>query len=346
MSTVNMKAWYEANADKLTELKEQYLQSVTEDEDLLGGTVNENGISTITIGHELPFKPWANIFLDPVDELSSAFRKASFELPEKPGILDGDYKLDKYRVHVFSDIRLDSFEDRLNGIYSNFTPGTDYSISTVTGTLAEQVVEATMEKGYDRDIEDLTTAMDAEANDWAAEGYTRAPGALAYELSELADRFDRDHFNRTEAVFGSMAQICQKNIQDAFENGISIEDLHMDFAIAYSELSKVFIGSQVDAYVAEIDKRVKEHKAQLALLGEYYRAIGLDTEADIKKHELELSLRTEGLNAFIDATNSFIDSKANLIMEQIKLAQNVAEGFGGIFASYGSLFTGVSYEEA
>lgn len=337
--SVNHSELRASAAEELRAAKEDFLKKLRADETY----IDANGDNIVPdMEKYFPFKPFVDINLSPVDGLADDLEDAGFDLPQKPSALN-NLNIDKYRRHVFEDTRLDGFEDKLNAIYSGFTTPTAYRFNTET--LEEAIQTAFYQYQYDRDEEDLRTAIEQEAAEWAEDGYCLAPGAMAYEVSQKINAFDRQRTEKTEDVFNGLAQTVQKNIQWSIENGVAIEQLHMDFAIKYSELSKTFIDSAVDAYIAEIEKRIDEQRAQLMKIDELVKAHGLDTRADIKKHELELSERTARLAAYVGGFNAYISNEAGLIQEKIKLAQNIANGYGGIFASYGSKFSGVTYEE-
>lgn len=337
MATVDMQAWYQENSSKLSDLKEQFIDAMLEDESFFWLWGNK-----VVQKHVLKWKPSQLINLKPIDDLIVEINNADFTLPTKPAGLQ-NLQIDKFRTHVFDDKRLDKMESLLNGIYSNFSVPGAYDFNGQP--LREQIQAAFYDYQYLRDREVVIDQIDTLANEWAADGYTHAPGALAYGVSQVVNDHDRRRTDATAGVFKELAQHAQQNIQWAFENGIGIEELHMDFAIKYSELSKVFIQTLVDAYICEIDKRIDEQRTSLLYLDELTKGISLDLEADIKKYELELKERGARLGAYIQATNTYIEAEAGKIVEQLKLATNISEGYGGIFASYGSMFTGISYEE-
>lgn len=339
MAKVDMKAWYEANAEKLEQLKEQFVAAMLAEEDFfeIGGDEAQ-----AIYDHELKFRPEMLIALERIDDLKGALGKADFDLPNKPSEMDPD-KIERHKRHVFDDSRLDGFEEKLKSVYDGFKAPTAFQFSNQS--IEEAIQSAFYDYHYDRDKEALSRKVDDIAAQWAADGYEMAPGSMGHAISEEANAFDRQRSDQTKGIFGDLAQTVQQNIQWSIENGFKIEDLHMDFAIKYSELSKVFIQSSVDAYIAEIEKRLAEQRAQIDLIKAQTKSMGLDVKADITKHKLELSERTARLAAYTQATNTFMDTEAGSIIEELKLAQNIAEGYGGIFSSYGSLFTGISYEE-
>jgi hypothetical protein len=339
MAKVDMKAWYEENALKLEQLKEQFVAAMLAEEDFfdIGGEDYK-----AVYDHDLKFRPQMLIALDRVDDLKSELGKADFDLPNKPSEMDPD-NIERHKRHVFDDSRLDGFEAKLKSVYDGFKAPTAYQFSNQS--LEEAIQSAFYDYQYHRDLDALEGRIDDIAAQWAADGYEMAPGSMGNAIAEEANAFDRKRSDQTQGVFGDLAQTVQQNIQWSIENGFKIEDLHMDFAIKYSELSKVFIQSSVDAYIAEIEKRLAEQRAQIDLIKAQTKSMDLDVKADITKHKLELSERTARLAAYTQATNTFMDTEAGSIIEELKLAANIAEGYGGIFSSYGSLFTGISYEE-
>lgn len=346
MATVNMKDWYTKLDAKLVELKEKFTQTMVDDEEFFETWGENEANAEIVIdgpvfGHGLEWKDELKINLAPVDQLVSAISAVKFTLPDKPAaLLNGN--IERHRTHIFSDARLDGFERALNAIYGKVQVPSAYSINA--RPLSEQVQAAMYDYHYRRDREVLVDQIDTLANEWAGDGYNMAPGALGYGVSQLVNDHDLRRTETTAEIFKELATLVQRNIQYAFEHGISIEALHMDFTIEYSEVTKTYIEASVDAYIAEIEKRIAEHRAGLMRFDTLLKAISLDSEADIKKHELELRENQARLSAFVSATNQLIEADASKIIEQLRLATNLSEGYGGLFASYGSIFTGVSYE--
>lgn len=347
MAAVDMKAWYTQLEAKLLELKEKFIESMVDDEeffDTWGSDPAEAEISITgpTFGHGIEWRDELKFNLKPVNNLVRQIEALRLALPEKPAaLLNGT--VERNRTHIFSDARLDNMETALRNIYASVQIPSNYDL---TGqSLTEQIQAVLYDHHYHRDREQLIDQIDTLANEWAGDGYNRAPGALGYGVSQIINDHDLRRTESTAAIFKDLANQVQQNIQYAFEHGISIEALHMDFTIEYSEISKVYIEAAVNAYIAEIDKRSAEQRASLLLFDETIKALSLDTEADIKKHQLELSENQARLSAYVTATNQFIEAEAAKIVEQLRLANNLSEGFGGIFASYGSMFTGVSYEE-
>lgn len=339
MPTVDMQAWYETNKEALADLKRKFIEAMLEDEAFFDWGEGQEAL----YDHELDFKGAMEIAIKPVDDLMSELGNIDFALPRKPAEMSTD-NIERYKVHVFDDQRLDAFESKLSGIFSNLSTPNAFVFGNY-GSTAEGIQAAFYDYQYKRDLEDVEDSIDDLASAWAAEGYLAAPGAFGHEVAAKLNEFDRGRVGKTENVFSDLANVVQKNIQWSIENGVKIETLHMDFAIKYSELSKVFVQSAVDAYIAEIDKRLSEQKAQTLKIDALVKSMALDVKVDIAKNELELKERTERLNSFTQATNTYIDNGAGNIIEELRLAANISEGYGGIFSSYGSLFTGISYEE-
>jgi hypothetical protein len=339
MAKVDMKNWYETNEEKLLELKNNYIEAIEVDQDFFTfGDGDNNAI----VDHELDFKANKLHALKPVDDLIAELSKVKFIPPKKPDDIDSD-SIQRFKEHVFDDSRLDKFESQLKAVYSAFSSPSEFKFNQET--MVEAIQSAFYDYQYDRDKESLYNKVDAVAAQWAAAGYFVAPGAMEAQIADEIDNFDKQRVGKTENVFQNLAQVVQENIKQSIENGTQIESLHMDFAIKYSELSKVFITSHIDAYVAEIEKRLAEQKAQMMKIDSLTQGMDLDADADIVKNKLELHERTARLNAYIQATNTYIDMEAGKTVEELKLATNIADGFGGIFSAYGSMFTGISYEE-
>ena len=337
MGKVDMKKLYEATAERIEELEDDFIDAIEADEDFFKYGDEDRAVYK----HKLLHRGSLEIALESIDDLKGELSKVKYIAPTKPEKLVGD--IERYKTHVFDDARLDGFEAKLKSIFGGFKSPTAFSLTGMD--FATSIQDAFYSFHYARDFEDLVKKIDDNAAQWAADGYEMGPGSMGHDHAEMANQFDRERDAKTSGVFGELAGIVQQNIQWSIENGVQIEDLHMDFAIAYSELSKVFIQSEVDAYIAEIDKRISEQAAQISIIDALTKAQGLDVQADIAKNTLELKERTARLNAYTQATNTYIDTEAGSIIEELKLAANIAEGYGGLFASYGSMFTGISYEE-
>jgi len=333
---INNEKYETEYSDKLAELREEFETYLLADSDY----IYKNGDDIVYEPKDM-FKMPMVISLKSVRELSDAIQGIGFTLPTKPALLDAS-TIQRYNTHIFDDARLDQFETDLRAIYGNFTIPDAYRFNAES--LQDAIQTSLYTRGFALDTDDMESKIDDMAGEWAADGYLRPPGAMAHEIGEEIGKLDRKRTGQTENIFTALAKTVQQNIQWSFENGISIEKLHMDFTLRFSELSKELIGAATDAYIAEITKRRQELEASLKKVDTEVKAMALDVEADIKKNELELSENSARLQSYVSSMNSFIDSEAQLIIEKIKLGKSIADGYGAIFGAYGAGHTGISIQ--
>lgn len=346
---VDLAEWQRGYTSKLEGLQTQVTDLIDTDSEYLAELGSEkssldffargiyDGDAIITEFKDT-FKNELSIALDSITDVQTTINNIVYIKPDKPSILVNP-TITRYDTHVFSDNRLDGFEIACRDLYSTFNNPTAFTFNS------ESTLEAIQTALYDYELglDEIDVQQDIEkiASKWASNGYTQVSGAMSYDIGLRLAAFDKDRTGKTRDIFKGLAGIIEQNLQWSFENGISIEKLHADFANQYSSLSKQIIGSAVDAYVAEVQKRVQDLEAQLTYTNFYAKAKKLRLDKQSKEFELELKENAARLSAYVNNVNTFIQAQSNIVLKQIQLGENIANGYSAIFNANASSFTGI-----
>ncbi len=326
---------------EMEDLREEVLRSVEEDESFL------NNYERIIVPNPRDtFRNAINISIDSIDTINTLLQNSletviSYQMPEKPAILTSE--IIREDGHVFDEDRLKETAAALRNVYSSIEQNSGYSFSN--GSITEAIQEAMYSIGYDIQKEELKAEVNSMAYRWAADGYEQAPGSLSFEISEAVNKMNQDRTERTSDVFGSLAKIVQSNAQWAFENGVAIEKLHMDFAAEHSKLQFIAIENATKAYVAEIEKIKSEIKAPILNVASIVKAARIDNTSSKAEQELKLKDAINNLNTYVSTYGARISGEAEYVGQKISVSENIAKAYAAIFDTYGSLFTGVAIEE-
>jgi len=336
---VNVSSLWDAQANAIRDAQSDFLNAINQDEAFVstyGSLFALDDSVAETFENALTFS------IAKVDEVTTAIDGLNFTIPDRPPILDA-FQNERYKNHIYDDGSLNNFQKVIKDIYNQFSLGTGYSFNQET--IENAINTALYDEGFELDTDDLTQEVNNIAAKWASDGYLAPTGAMTYDITTMLGKYDRQRTEKTNNIFIELSKTIQQNLQWAFENGISLEKLHMDFAIKYAEVAKVIISAAVDSYIAEIEKRTSELKASISYIGEFVKVSKLSQDADIKANEFLLQQNLARLGTFISTSTANVEAQANLVLENIKLASNIAEGYGSLFVAHGGRFTGIRHEE-
>lgn len=211
----------------------------------------------------LPYLSWFNFSQTPTFEPQRAGVISISDLPTlKQAILNIDLSNDsltKYRSHIWQATDLDTLQNKLM----------EYIESGGVG-IEQAVQDAIFNQGRERDLQILRDKMDLAGARTGAKG-CRYPNSMTkaeqrVALSEYG--YGKEDLNRE--ITKIMADLAQKNVQFAIQAGISVEQLHSDFAIKYSALyldnAKLIIDkfrTEQEAYVSEFEGTLRGILANL-----------------------------------------------------------------------------------
>ncbi len=331
---VDLVAWSNSVAADLAAAKDDFLSALEADKSFIN-TYD----SYIVFDPQSMFRAPMTIALQGLDDLSSRLAALDYEAPAKPASL-ANPDLSAATGALFASTDLDGLLTSFSSAYSLLS-----GVAVAGGEGLDIVTKRYVERGLAQRRSDLTDRADALAARWAQSGYSTAPGALTKQISALCSEMDQQYAASLDGTYAKLVGAVQGNLQSAFENGIAIEKLHMDFTARYGQLMRPAIERDVEAFATEIRKRKQDVLAQMEALDLAIRSAQADHERDRAKVELELSEQSARLQQSITATASHIQAEADLIGKKVALASNIASGFQSLFTSYGSTFTGISLEQ-
>jgi len=337
----NLESVRQEVGDKLEDMRDELAQYVTTEERFIN---NYDGF--FTYDHNIGFQGKIHIALDSLDSIHAILDKSleaviNYDLPERPPILDSE--IDRYNEHVYSDSRLNFLDNSMHDLYSSIEKNTGYDIGY--GSKEESIVAAKVKLGFQQKNKELIDVIEDLGYEWSSDGYELPPSALSYYATKKIYESNKERRSKTEYVFNELMLKIESNVKEAFTLGASIEDLHMDFAIKFSELQFLEIENATKAYIAQIEKIIDEIEAPLLNIASIIKAARIDVSANYEEYSLKLDEAIGNLQAYVTAQNALISSEAGYLKQKVDLSISAAKAYGSIFTSYGSLFTGIALEE-
>ncbi|WP_243373615.1 hypothetical protein [Geotalea sp. SG265] len=211
----------------------------------------------------LPYLSWFNFSQTPTFEPQRAGVISIADLPKlKQALLNIDLSndsLEKYRSHIWQGADLDTLQNKLM----------EYVQTSGVG-IEQAVQDAIFNQGRERDLQAMRDAMDLAGARTGAKG-CRYPTSMTKALQrEVLTTYQNNKNDLNREIVKTIADLAQKNVQLSIQAGISIEQLHSDFAIKFSALSldnsRLIIEKfrvEQEAYIAEFEGTLRGILANL-----------------------------------------------------------------------------------
>lgn len=267
----------------------------------------------------------------------------TFDIPPLPDELEDDIVRDL--GHVFESDQLDQMSDMFADVYNQSIGNSGYSYDGMPADKISAISTALYTKGFDTDAADLERDVDTVANHWSSDGYDVAPGALSFDVSELIAKFDRSRESRNTSPASMLANAIQSNIQTAYENGYSIEALHVDFTIKFNNAKYERVDALIKAYIGEVEKIQMEIRASTINISHILKAANVDTKRSIEEVKLNLDRELGHLQSWVSVSGKQISTRADVLNERIKLIEQTTTGYLSLFGTYASMFGAVAIQE-
>ncbi len=289
-----------------------------------------------------------DIVINSLDSVETLLQEAingiiDFDIPEKPQ--EFNESIEREVEHVFESEQLDQMSEYFSIIYNQPLGNSGYSYPDMPTDKIGAISKALLTQEYDLDADNLDKKVDIIAAKWAADGYDTAPGALSFDIAVAITEFDKTRKSKETTPTVLLAQAIQQNIQSAYESGISIEKLHMEFATKYTNFKYEKIESIIKAYIGEIEKIQIEMKGQTLSIGSILKAAQVDNSVNIDEVRLNLDRELNHLQNWVSIVGSKAITDAGLLKQQIATIEQATDGYIGLFSSYGSLFSGINIQE-
>jgi len=295
-----------------------------------------------------PLRNAIRISIDSLGDIDTILQSAlddigDLVMPERPEELSET--VDRDREHVFLSDRLDTLAVLANDVYTQEIGNTGYSYDGMPADKIEALSFALYSTGYDQEEDNLKEDVDTLAGKWASDGYESAPGALSYGVAKMINAFDAKIDSGIGSPTALLAKSIQENIQWAFENGIAIEKLHMDFAEKSTRFKYEHISAIVKAYLGEIEKIGMEINLPIQNINTILDAAATDTSVAKKEVELTLDRELAHFTNWAVAASAKASAGVGLLKKQAEIIGSTVDGYTGLFSSYGNLFSGVTVQE-
>lgn len=297
------------------------------------------------LGH---YRNAIDITINSLDDVENILQEAianitSFTIPPKPDSLTEG--IDRDVDHVFISDQLDDLSSHFEAIYTSPVGNSGYTYDSAPDDNIDAISTALFSNGYELDSDSLEKDIDEIASQWASDGYELAPGALSYSVAKAINEFDKARQSKVQTPTSMLATAIQDNIQSAFENGISIEKLHIGFAKRYTQFKYDKLEAEIKAYIGEIDKIQMEIEAPVLSIKSILKAAQVDNDLDIEEMKLTLDAELNHLKNWVSAVLSRASTNIDLLTKQAAILEHTTQGFIGLFSTYGSMFTGVNIQE-
>lgn len=275
----------------------------------------------------LPYLSWFNFSQTPAFEPQRAGVISLSDLPKlKQAILNIDLSNDsltKYRSHIWQATDLNTLQAKL------------MEYVTTGGVGIEQAVQdAIFNQGRERDMQAMRDAMDLAGARTGAKG-CRYPNSMTKALQkEILVKYQDTKGDLNREIVKIMGDLAQKNVQFAIQAGISVEQLHADFAIKYSALyldnARLIIEkfkTEQEAYIADFEGTLRGLLANLEV-EKINGSLELQYQGNLqKKWEIEANLLLERGKAQVQqaeqANNVKLAAAQNTATTAVGLVQNL-----------------------
>lgn len=251
----------------------------------------------------LPYLSWFNFTQTPAFEPQRAGTITLADLPElQKALLNVDLNndsLEKYRSHIWQAADLDTLQAKLM----------EY-VQTGGVGIEQDVQDAIFNQGRERDLQAVRDAMDLAGARTGARG-CRYPTSMTKALQrEILTTYQNAKTDLNREIVKLMAELAQKNVQFAIQSGISIEQLHSEFAVRFSALHLDKVKTILEKFKVEQDSYVAEFDGKL-------RGILANLEVEKVNGNLELSYQ--------GALEKKWEIEANILLEKGKAQVQQAE---------------------
>ena len=337
----------------LSGLREKVSDSVDDAKNDFTDALDSNFLSRVigmaNTSHILDLRNTIEISINSLDEIETKLQQSIdaigtiITIPDKPDELTTP--IDRETEHVFLSERLDSLSGMLSDVYTEAVGNSGYSYENMPSNKIEAISNAIYTKGYDIDEANLKVEVDDLASSWASDGYDVAPGALSFGIAKMLKSFDEKIEGRLNSPASMLSRAIQDNVQWAFENGISIEKLHMGFTESATKFKFDHVNAIIKSYLGEIEKIRMEVGIPIKNIDMILRAAKTDMYADTSQIELELDKELTLLTNKISAVSTKSSTDAGLLKLEADVLAGTVDGYVGLFSTYGSMFSGITVQE-
>lgn len=186
-----------------------------------------------------------------------------------------------YKRHVWEDSHLDSLL------------ATVMAYAESGGLPSTAMQDAIFDQDRERKQRALADAIDMIKAQTSGRGFKYATGQTNAAILELVEKHQMDLENQSREIARLSAEWAQQNFQFSIQQGLSIEQMHMDFAYKYSAISRelytALLSAVLEKYRTQIQVEMEKLEANVKAVmtrAEAYKA-NADIAATAGKLHLE-----------------------------------------------------------
>lgn len=214
--------------------------------------------------------------------------------------------IEKYKKHIWEGPQLDAIQTLLTSYMQDM------------GMPPAAFKDALFDESKERKQRILSDRIDRVLARTSARGFRYAQGMTFAEIQEEENKYDDELQNLDREITKLLTEWARQNFQFAIQQGIAIEQAHMDFAYKYSSIFREVYTTQVNAVLDIYKAKVSLELAQLDA-----KVKAIMARADILK-----------INAELEGT----ETKLKLMVDELQVKEAVAR-YQGVLQSSKDIMT-------
>ena len=247
-------------------------------------------------------------------------------------------EIEKYKRHVWEDAHLDQLQTVLMAMVE------------AGGMPSEAHQAAIFDRDKERKQQALTDSIDIIKAQTSGRGFKYANGQTNAAILDLMQKHQFDLENQSREITRLCEEWARQNFQFSLQQGISIEQLHMDFAYKYSsiyrELYTTLLTAVLDKYRAQVQVELEKLEANIKAV--MVRADAYKANADISSvaGKLQLDKYQLDIQQNLGVFNGSITSLHNSTTRSLNAATAYANTTSGLIQATTNNVLGVYNEKS
>jgi len=185
----------------------------------------------------------------------------------------------------------------------------------------------------ERKLQTLNDALLIVAAKTGGRGFRKPTSVTAAQENELILKYQYDLENQSREITKLIEEHMRTNWQSAVQQGIALENLHIDFALKYADMFNKSIEyiirayeADVRAYLSNLDATIKKitAKADLSKLGADVRTAYNQQQVSIYQSEIDLAYKK---------ASTTVTDRGNQANAQLSGMNSIAGSYGAMYQS-------------
>lgn len=234
-------------------------------------------------------------------------------------------EIEKYRKHVWEDTHLDTLL------------ATVMAYAESGGLPTQAMQDAIFDQDRERKQRALNDSLDIIKAQTSSRGFKYANGQTNAAMLDLMQKHQMDLENQSREITKLCEEWARQNFQFAIQQGISIEQLHMDFAYKYSAISREFYATLLSAVLEkyrtqmqmELEKLEANVKAVMTRAEAYKANADISTVAgrlQLEKYRLDIDQNLGLFNGTISNISNTTSRQLNAAIAYANTTQGLIQG--------------------